>query len=163
MKRTLYLLSGLPGSGKSTWAVKQVEASEPGTAKWISRDATRFLLLDENDNYFAHEDKVFKIFIMLINDAIQDSTIQTIIADATHLNDRSREKTLSQLNFLSSLEVVNVIFDVPFEVCLERNAQRTGRAFVPEKVIKRMNYGFKMPNNGYKTIIINEKGEIRNV
>lgn len=159
--KTLYLLSGIPGSGKSTWAAKQIAALEPGTADWISRDKLRFLLLEDEDEYFSHEDEVFDLFIQLINTGIRDSSVKTIIADATHLNSRSRHKTLSHLELNPDVEVINVVFDVPFEVCLKRNAQRTGRARVPDKVVKRMMFGFKMPNNGYKTIIIDEKGEIK--
>lgn len=161
MKKTLYLLSGLPGSGKSTWARQLLESLEPETAAWVSRDMIRFAMIKNDEDYFSHEDEVFENFIKGINAFIKHPFIQAIIVDATHLNDKSRNKVLSHLELNPEVEVINAVFDVPLQVCLQRNAGRTGRARVSDNVIKRMNYTFSMPNNSYKTIIINEKGEVK--
>ena len=47
----LYLTCGCPGSGKSTWVQKHMN---PETDKWVSRDAIRFSLLGEKDDYFRN-------------------------------------------------------------------------------------------------------------
>lgn len=158
MKKILYLLSGISGSGKSTWARKKLHEFEPETAAWYSRDMIRFSKLKDGEDYFAHEDYVFDLFIQAINAGIEDPFTKHIIADATHLTDWARNKTLQKLNLNPDVEVINVVFNVPLHVCLQRNALRTGRECVPERVVKKMYYGFKMPNNGYKTIIVNEEG-----
>lgn len=159
MKKTLYLLSGLPGSGKSTWAARLMMAAHPETAIWHSRDKIRFGLLGETDNYFACEDKVVSLWHKGLQASLDAPFIKVIIADATHLSDRSRNRTLKGLNLPTGTEVINVVFDVPIEVCKERNAKREGRERVPDSAIDKMFKAFKMPNNGYKTIVINEEGE----
>lgn len=158
MKKILYLLSGISGSGKSTWARKKLHEFEPETAAWYSRDMIRFSKLKDGEDYFAHEDYVFNLFIRAINAGIKDPFTKRIIADSTCLNDRSRDKVLRRLELNPDVEVINVVFSVPLHVCLQRNALRTGRECVPEKVIRRMYKSFSMPDNGYKTIIVNEEG-----
>lgn len=159
MKKTLWLLSGIPASGKSTWARQFLHSVEPEMAIWHSRDMIRFAMLKEDEDYFAHEDEVYELFIEGIQASLDHPFRKDIIVDQTNLNDKARNKLLSYLKIDPDVEIVNVIFDVPLHVCLERNAQRTGREKVPNSVIRRMFYSFKYPENGYKIIIINEKGE----
>ena len=118
----------------------------------------RFSLLKNNEEYFSHENEVFLKWTEEINKALNSNEIENIYVDATHLNDKSRKKTLNALNKTNIKEVINVVFDVPLEICLERNAQRTGRELVPEEIIYRMKKSFHLPKYN-STIILNEKGE----
>lgn len=154
--KTLFLTSGIPGSGKSTWCKARLANAEPGTAVWHSRDAIRFSMLQDGEDYFMHEDEVIELWIKAIQTSIDNPFIKEIYVDATHLNDRSRAKTLSHLELTPDVKVVNAVFDLPLQVCLQHNAQRTGREFVPESVIRRMYNSFRMPNNGYETIMVKE-------
>lgn len=133
MKQTLYLLCGVPGSGKSTWG-RAKAAATGGT--YISRDEVRFSILQEGEEYFSHEEETWKIFTETIQKAINDGT-EVIIVDATHNNEKSRNYLLDTL-ILGDVTLVAVDFNLPLEVCLAQNAQRTGRARVPEEVITRM-------------------------
>ena len=56
-------------------------------------------------------------------------------------------------------KITNVVFKVPMEVCLERNALRTGREVVPESAIYNMAKSFKMPKK-YSTIIVDVNGKV---
>lgn len=135
-QKRLFLLSGPAGCGKSTWVERQLWQ---GGGVWISRDNIRFGMLQEGEDYFSHEEEVFDMFIRLIQDEIDnvESSID-IYADATHLNKTSRDRVLKRLN-LDLLDEVNcVFFDVPAEVAIERNENRTGLAHVPRSVIRRM-------------------------
>ena len=38
----LYMLCGVPGSGKSTWARKKIEELGSEKVDWVSRDKIRF-------------------------------------------------------------------------------------------------------------------------
>ena len=148
----LYLTCGIPGSGKSTWA--KARADEGWS--WNSRDKIRFAKIKENDEYFAYESEVFDEFICNIQNDIYDK-MENIIADATHLNQSSRDKVLNRLS-LAGYEVWYIVFDIPLETALARNALRTGRARVPDNVIEKMYNSFEMPVGN--VIVINEKGEI---
>lgn len=116
-------------------------------------------MLNENDSYFSQEDRVFQSWIDNINNALNMEDVKDVYVDATHLNNKSRNKTIRNLNRKNVDKIVHVVFDVPLEVCLERNAQRTGRAAVPEDVIRNMNNSFTFPNEPY-TIYVDQRGVI---
>ena len=153
--KKIYILCGVPGSGKSTWARKQVEELD-GKGIIISRDAIRFSMLNDNDAYFAHEDEVFDEFIRQTQEAINDQEHTSIFIDATHLNEKNRNKVLSRLWRMDKDVVIGVYFDIPLEECLRRNALRTGRALVPETVIKNMYESLTKPLELDEMIVIGE-------
>ena len=155
--KRVWLLSGLPGSGKSTWIQRQI--LEKGGV-WCSRDAVRFAIVREDEPYFERETEVFNAWIAQICDALCNPLVEDIYVDATHLNDRSREKTLSRLPKENINKITNVVFMVPIEVCLERNRQRTGRAVVPDEVIQNMAKSFRLPKK-YSVMIIDKDGEVK--
>lgn len=139
--KKIFMMSGIPGSGKSYWAKKDTKGKIRTCI--VSRDDIRFSFLNNSDNYFAREDEVFDKWIDTINELINDIDTTDIYLDATHLNDVSRFKTLSQLELAKVDEIILVIMDTPLETCLKRNSTRVGRRFVPEDVIKRMYKSFK--------------------
>ena len=146
---TLYMMVGCPGSGKSTFA-KTLKG------KYISRDEIRFKLLQDKDNYFAKEGEVFQKFIYEIEEGLSKDS--DVIVDATHLNKGSRHKLLSKIH---PEKVIAIVMDTPLDVCLQRNAQRSGRALVPEDVIRNMYQNMTMPNydEGFDAIIMVKGGD----
>jgi predicted kinase len=153
--KKIYILCGVPGSGKSTWARKQIEELD-GKGIIISRDVIRFSMLGDDDAYFAHEDAVFDEFIKEIQEAINDQEHTSIFIDATHLNEKNRNKVLSRIWRMGDDVIIGVYFDIPLEECLRRNAQRTGRALVPETVIKNMYESLTKPLELDEMIVIGE-------
>lgn len=141
IKKTVYLLSGPPASGKSTWVRSQLTKG----SEWISRDNVRFSIVKEDEEYFSHEDEVFDTFIAYINKALEDPNIHTIYIDATHLNKRARHKVLSRIRKRNISELNCVCFCVPPSVCQERNALREGRARVPAAAIENMFKSYTYP------------------
>lgn len=155
-QKRVWLLSGLPGSGKSTWARQKI--AENGGV-WCSRDEVRFSIVKEDEEYFSHEDKVFNTWIKQINEALENPEVENVYIDATHLNDKSRNKVLNRLTKNTDIEkITNVLFLTPLETCLERNKQRSGRAVVPEEVIRNMAKTFQIPER-YPVLFIKEGGE----
>ena len=137
----LYIMVGIPGSGKSY--IADILAKEiNGTV--VSRDTIRFELLNEEDEYFAKEKEVFKEYINEIQYYLDIG--KSVIADATHLNAPSRIKLLDNLYFTEEDYIVPMVIRTPFEVCSERNAQRTGRSRVPDDVLKSMYNSLTDPN-----------------
>ena len=137
-QKKVWLMCGIPGSGKSTWVQKQMKTN-PGA--WCSRDAVRFSMIGEDEEYFARENEVFEAWIFSIQAAIANSAIENVYIDATHLNEKSRNKVLNRLN-LKNVTLCAVNFTVPLEECILRNDLREGRAKVPRSVIRRMHLSF---------------------
>ena len=132
--KTVFLLSGPPASGKSTWVRNNMTVG----SEWISRDNVRFSIVREDEEYFAHEDEVFDTFIAYINQTLENPDIETVFIDATHLNKRSRHKTLSRVRKQNIEELNCVCFTTPLETCIARNHLRAGRAKVPQSAIENM-------------------------
>jgi predicted kinase len=158
-QKRLFLLSGPAGCGKSTWAKSQVEKNG---GIWISRDVIRFNIVEaRGGDYFDYEGEVFNLFISAIQEEINNPIVTNIYVDATHLNKAARDRVLKRLN-LDLLDEVNcVFFDVSAEVAIERNENRTGLAYVPRSVIRRMWYQYEKPkaNERFTHIItIDEEG-----
>ena len=161
--KTLYIISGVPGSGKDYFLNQYFGNSS--NVKIISRDVIRFSLIENDDGYFSKEDLVFSKFCKAIREAFNEYDI--VIANATHLNERSRNKLLNSLgkDFLKDKLINCIYMDVPLKVALERNAKREGLSLVPEDAIKRMYESAHRPNYGErykydKIYIVNEKGGI---
>lgn len=139
----IFLLCGIPGSGKSFWAEKQANTLRD-QCRVISRDKVRFSLLKDGEDYFKRENAVFAQFVKEINDCISVG-IPYIFIDATHLTKASRAKILNRLRIPAGVELAVEVFATSLPTCLRRNAQRTGRARVPDDVIKNMADSFEYP------------------
>ena len=150
----LIMMIGIPGSGKSTYIQKNYPDIIP-----VSRDAIRFELLDERGgNYFDYEDEVFERFIaQIIGSLVADDVT---IADATHLNKKSRARVLSRVAQFAD-EIEAVVIDVPLETAFAQNDRREGRAWVKHGIIRRMWFSMEMPkeDEGFTKIIIIKRGK----
>lgn len=142
----LLIACGVPGAGKTTFlkdVVKNLKENSRLTVEYVSRDEIRFSMLEKSDDYFSKEKEVYKEFVNRIQKAI-DNEINFIIADATHITRKSREKLLDSLD-VTYVDITCISFEPSLEWCLERNEERTGRAYVPKGVIKRMYEQFEPP------------------
>lgn len=142
----LKILVGIPGSGKSTYAKKELQKKDKVIA-YISRDIIRFGFLDSRgeSNYFRYEDEVFQNFIYQINKNLTLG-VDEIIVDATHINTGSRMKLLKNLHLNKNINIIFEVFNTPLEVCLERNNLRKGRERIPDSALKNMQKRFSPPN-----------------
>lgn len=138
---TLIMMIGLPGSGKSTYAKKLIEANK--NIAYVSRDEVRYEYVSDQAHYFDHEKEVYKEFCNRIDMHLLRG--ETVIADATHLNIKSREKLLKSLQVIPD-KIIAVIVNTPFEICMERNAARQGIIRVPDQTMYRMKHTFRKPS-----------------
>ena len=147
MEKTLWIMSGIPGCGKSH--VAKNELMHGSGWRYISRDEIRLNYLNEDDAHFAHESAVYDEFIYRIYEALISEGVFDVIADATHLNWASRRKLLTALGReidLTKINIVVVVVKADYQTCLMRNKTRTGRAYVPENIINSMNKHYRHPN-----------------
>lgn len=161
MAKTLWLMCGAPGSGK-TWVAKNV-LMHPNWI-YVSRDEIRFSIVKNEEEYFSHEKEVFYEFMKTIASALTWAEDSNVIADATHLNWGSRRKLLQALEkntIMENVQVIPVVVTADIKTIFERNQSREGRARVPEDVIRKMLRSMNDPEKDpYKyTAIMRVKNE----
>ena len=122
----IVLMVGLPGSGKSTYL-------ERLGVRALSSDAVRGLLADDETDQSIHRE-VFATLRYLLRRRLALNRPVTYL-DATHLTPGERRPYV-KMGQISGYAVEAVFFDVPLEVCRERNRKRN--RVVPEDVMEKM-------------------------
>lgn len=144
--RQIYILSGLPASGKST------TAKELGGYN-ICPDYIRGQLTgDEGDQ--SQNDKVWAIAYGKLKRTLADPKYGRIVFDATNLVASDRHRLLKTIkNSGAEIETILVFHDVPLEVAIERNSKRS--RVVPEYRIREMYAEMRLPteSEGFDKII----------
>ncbi len=135
---TMYLMCGAPGCGKSYYIKTHLKEGE----KIISRDEIRFSMLKDKDKYFSKEKEVYNEFLRRINAEIAAGS--DFYVDQTSLNTGARAKLLNRLN-KKPTKLIAIYIDRPLERILFQNAQRTGRALVPEDAVINMFNSIEIP------------------
>lgn len=151
-KGAVVLAVGLPGSGKSTWFKRR------GVTP-LSSDLLRHLLFD-NVQEQRHQDLVFSTLRSLLR-ARLIARMPWNYVDATNLSPKDRKHWVRMAHDFG-FEAHAVYFDVPLEVCMERNAKR--HRVVPEEIMQRMSQKLRQPtfDEGFAKITVvrvKQKGE----
>jgi predicted kinase len=132
-KGAVILAIGLPGSGKSSWFKRN-------SITPLSSDMVRLLLFDDAQEQ-RFQDLVFSNLRSMLK-ARLIARRPLIYVDATNLTPHERASWI-KLAKDYGYEVQAVFFDVPMEVCLERNRRR--ERTVEEDVMRRMSAKLKPP------------------
>jgi predicted kinase len=125
-RQRIVVLIGLPGSGKSTYLERLGVTA-------LSSDAVRQLLADDPNDQSIHP-RVFATLRYLLRQRLAIGRPVTYL-DATHLTPGERRPYI-RIAAAYDCEVEALFFDVPVEVCLERNRRRD--RVVPEEAVHRM-------------------------
>jgi protein phosphatase len=125
-RNTLLVLVGPAGCGKSTFAARHFLPTQV-----VSSDECRALISDDPTNQQVSGD-AFDLMKFIIEKRLMLGKLT--VADATHLSKESR-RPMIHLAARFGFNSAALVFDVPLEVCLVRNAGR--QRVVPEQALAR--------------------------
>lgn len=135
--KKVYILKGLPASGKSTWSRQQLKAN-PNSYKRINKDDLRAML---DDNHWSRGNEKFVLTIrdLMIKEALKAG--KHVISDDTNLAPKheTRIRQIVQEHCNETGEQVEVVvkrFEVELEECIRRDLSRNRS--VGERVIRSM-------------------------
>jgi predicted kinase len=123
MTPRLVILTGLPASGKSTWASEQAAAV-------LSSDHLRWMLVDDEADQTVHR-PVFATLRFLLRKRLELRRPLTLV-DATNLTPQERRPYIRTAQ-MYGCRVESVYFDTSVEICKARNRARS--RVVPEEVL----------------------------
>ena len=146
MPTTLFVTRGLPGSGKTTWALQMVSqeisaaghrAVDPRIAR-VNRDDLRAMMHGGRRGRQWQEQQVTVAQHAAVRALLQAGI--SVVADDTNLPDgtiKERQKIAAECGAL--LRIVD-LRDVPLDTCISRDAARgaAGGRLVGEEVIRQM-------------------------
>lgn len=157
----LYMLIGLPGSGKSTWISNHLKIANFHNASSYYIYSTDNIIIDicskyqedYNDNFktlYAFADRVSNKNLFL---ALREKKI--IIWDQTNLSKASRKLKLSKIP--KEYKKVAVSLEVPIDTCYYQTVLRCRP--ISKDIIQSMNEHYEAPSQeeGFNEIIIEKR------
>ncbi len=133
--KKLICCSGLPGSGKTTWAMEQVETAPYYKARVNKDDIRKDLAFtgwvwspkNEADVIRIRNNRIISLF---------NQGFTTIISDDTNFGRHRKDLKAIAQNCGAEFELK--IFDTSIDECIYRDSLREGSAKVGEEVIRKM-------------------------
>lgn len=138
----LYIMVGLPSSGKTTTA-NEIEGIK------VSSDEIRECLYGSEENQ-SDPKRIFSFVNSITEDCLKDD--RDVIYDATSLTEELRVAIIERFKPLTD-EIICVFCNTPVEECIRRNNSR--KRIVPEKVIRKMAEKLEIPTTyeGFSKIV----------
>lgn len=138
----LVILSGLPGSGKSTYSqnYKALYGTNGIKVNIVSSDEIRMELFGKYDS-FENEKLVWETLHNRIAELSNEDNSVTIL-DATTLTNKQRYSYALKYKDLYK-QISLVVLITPLEQCLTQNKMRPKNKWVPENIILNMNNKFE--------------------
>lgn len=146
--RTIFVMIGIPGSGKSTYANELLERNGWPLVR-INRDDLRNMFsLSQRRNYCQQgstlEKFIFDTKFKLLKNCIDNG--MNVILDDTHVTSDNVKKIHKFARERGDILVIEIHMNTPVEECIERDSKREGFARVGEEVIRN----FAKKHNAYK-------------
>ncbi len=121
----LVLMIGVSGAGKSTFAKKHFMPSEI-----VSSDFCRKLISDEENDQTISLD-AFDLLYSIVDKRLTHRKFTLVDATNLEANSRGHLKALAKKH---NCKMVAIVFDLPKEICQQRNVDRSNR-IVPQEII----------------------------
>ena len=153
--RKLFIMVGVPGSGKSTAARRLAEKEN---AVILSSDKVRKEVFgDENDQ--AHNEEVFKLLYKQLNESLIRGNV---VMDATNTSLKARKRIFDATAAIRKqypISVIAYVIPASRELCIEQDKKRERQ--VGEEVIDKFIKSFQFPQKfeGFDDIIIDTYGK----
>lgn len=128
MSVEVILLCGLPGSGKSTWCLEQLQESHVV----VSKDR-----MPGSSRKQARQDREIRAAIAIGRPVVVDNTNLT----------RAARAPVIQIAVEFGVACRAVVLTTPLDVALARNAARTGDARVPDGIVRQMARTWEPPSS----------------
>ncbi len=126
---------GLPGCGKSTRALAWV-AEDPTRRARVNRDARR---AEMHGRWLAEPWQETMVTTATTATIVALTAIGvSVVVDDTNLGPEHLDALVARAERCGAVAEVWDMTDVPLQVCIDRDKQRTGDAYVSEQVIRRM-------------------------
>ena len=161
--KIVYVMVGLPGSGKSTWCnytKSFFEDMSIDTMVFSSDKYREKLFGDENDQ--THNSEVFNELYKDMTCFMSRDSSRVAFFDATNLTKKSRKEIFKRFSNFKEGEVkfIAVVMLTPKWLCIGRDAERRdeGKRFVGEDVINKMFNKFSFPSEeeGFSKLIYDQ-------
>lgn len=128
---TVYVLCGIPGSGKTTMAKKLVQEQD---AKLYSYDVVK------HDSKLSSFEYICTLIYQNINTDLANEN--NVVYDAPNHRLKYRQDILNAISNIPCKKICVVLL-TPFEECLKRNANREAR--LPDFVLHDLYNKFELP------------------
>ena len=127
----LFVLCGLPGSGKSSWAQAHPQYVT------VSSDAIRAELYGHEETQ-GDPQEVFAEMDKRVSSLLDEG--KDVIYDATNISAKIRKNIIAKF---PQATPICIFLDTPVKECIKRNLKR--KRHVPEHIIMRMNKNLEPP------------------
>ncbi len=131
-KNKLYVLIGIPCSGKTTYARKYFKELD---VEIISTDEIRKNLTGTYRFSTETNNLVFSIAKDRIKEELSSGL--NVVFDATNTNKKYR-KDIIKIGQKMNSDIIALVFNTPLNTCLARNSLRGNERRVPEEIIIKM-------------------------
>ncbi|MBX7218475.1 MAG: AAA family ATPase [Blastocatellia bacterium] len=135
----LFVVSGIPGSGKSTWIETQLAAKD-NQVVCVSTDELRASLLGDAKDQ-SRNAEIFALAYRAVRQQLRQGC--SVVFDATGIL-RKHRSVAWRIATTCHARRVAVVFDTPLQIALARNQNRART--VPDEVVTRFFLQWQRPN-----------------